>query len=54
MSAHAYPEMLGLVAAGRLAPERLIATRIGLGEVPAALVAMSDGSPTAITVIRPG
>ena len=54
MAAHAYPEMLGLVAAGRLAPERLIATRIGLGEVPAALVAMSDGSPTAITVIRPG
>ena len=54
MAAHAYPEMLGLVAAGRLAPERLIATRIGLGEVPAALAAMSDGSPTAITVIRPG
>ena len=54
MAAHAYPEMLGLVAAGRLAPERLIATRIGLAEVPAALAAMSDGSPTAVTVIRPG
>ena len=54
MAAHAYPEMLALVAAGRLAPQRLIATRIGLDGTPAALAAMSDGSPTAVTVIRPG
>ena len=54
MAAHAYPEMLALVGAGRLRPERLIATRIGLDAAPAALAAMSDGSPTAVTVIRPG
>ena len=53
MAAHAYPGMLDLVVAGRLAPERLIGTRIGLDAAPAALAAMSDASPTAITVIRP-
>jgi D-arabinose 1-dehydrogenase-like Zn-dependent alcohol dehydrogenase len=53
MAAHAYPEMLALVGAGRLAPERLITTRIGLDATPAALAAMSDGSPTAVTIVRP-
>jgi D-arabinose 1-dehydrogenase-like Zn-dependent alcohol dehydrogenase len=53
MAAHAYPEMLALVAAGRLRPDRLVTTRIGLEEAPAALVAMTDGSPVGITVIRP-
>jgi alcohol dehydrogenase len=54
MAAHAYPEMLDLVASGRLPAERLVATRIGLDDAPAALVAMSDGSPAGMTVIRPG
>jgi alcohol dehydrogenase len=53
MAAHAYPEMLALVAAGRLHPDRLVTTRIGLDAAPAALMAMSDGSPVGITVIRP-
>jgi D-arabinose 1-dehydrogenase-like Zn-dependent alcohol dehydrogenase len=53
MAAHAYPEMLGLVTAGRLRPDRLVTSRIGLSEAPAALVAMSDASPVGITVIRP-
>src|SRR5262245_12049720 len=53
MAAHAYPEMLALVAAGRLRPDRLVTSRIGLSEAPAALVALSDGSPVGITVIRP-
>jgi D-arabinose 1-dehydrogenase-like Zn-dependent alcohol dehydrogenase len=54
MAAHAYPEMLALVVSGRLAPARLIAQRIGLDAAPAALVAMSDGSPLGVTVIHPG
>jgi D-arabinose 1-dehydrogenase-like Zn-dependent alcohol dehydrogenase len=53
MAAHAYPEMLALVAAGRLQPARLIARRIGLDAVPEALTAMSDGAPGGVTVIRP-
>jgi D-arabinose 1-dehydrogenase-like Zn-dependent alcohol dehydrogenase len=53
MAAHAYPEMLALVRSGRLQPGRLISTRIALGEAPAALAAMSDGSPSGVTVIRP-
>ncbi len=53
MAAHAYPEMLALVAAGRLQPARLITRRIGLDAVPQALMAMSDGAPGGVTVIRP-
>jgi D-arabinose 1-dehydrogenase-like Zn-dependent alcohol dehydrogenase len=53
MAAHAYPEMLGLVQAGRLRPGDLVSSQITLEEAPQALVAMSDGSPTGMTVIRP-
>lgn len=45
MPATDYPELLGLVASGRLRPERLISTRITLDDVPAALVAMSTAAP---------
>jgi alcohol dehydrogenase len=53
MAAHAYPQMLALVAAGRLRPGDLVTREIGLEEAPAALAAMSDGSPAGVTVIRP-
>jgi alcohol dehydrogenase len=53
MAAHAYPEMLALVLTSRLRPGRLVAARIGLGEAPLALAAMTDASPVGITVIRP-
>jgi D-arabinose 1-dehydrogenase-like Zn-dependent alcohol dehydrogenase len=53
MAAHAYQEMLALVADGRLRPGDLIGERIGLDEAPAALAAMSDGSPRGVTVITP-
>jgi alcohol dehydrogenase len=53
MAAHAYPEMLALVAAGRLRPGDLVTARIGLDDAPGALVAMTDGSPDGITVVRP-
>ncbi len=52
MAASAYPEMLALVAAGRLRPGDLVTREIGLDEVPAALAAMGDGG-TGVTVIRP-
>jgi D-arabinose 1-dehydrogenase-like Zn-dependent alcohol dehydrogenase len=53
MAAHAYPEMLQLVAAGRLRPDLLVTSTIGLDEAPAALAAMDTASPTGITVIEP-
>jgi D-arabinose 1-dehydrogenase-like Zn-dependent alcohol dehydrogenase len=53
MAAHAYPEMLGLVEAGRLRPGQLVTSRIPLEEAPRALVAMTDASPVGMTVIRP-
>jgi alcohol dehydrogenase len=53
MAAHAYPEMLALVEAGRLRPAQLVSSRISLEQAPQALVAMSGASPAGITVIRP-
>jgi alcohol dehydrogenase len=40
MAASRYPEMLEMMAAGRLSPARLVSRSIGLAEVPAALEAM--------------
>ncbi|MFI6827955.1 zinc-dependent alcohol dehydrogenase family protein [Kribbella sp. NPDC050241] len=54
MPAHAYPEMLGLVAAGNLKPADLITRTITLDETPAALAALSTGTPAGVTVIHPG
>lgn len=45
MAAHEYPAMLELIEAGTLDPRRLIGSVIGLGEAPAALMAM-DAAPT--------
>ncbi|WP_371407190.1 zinc-dependent alcohol dehydrogenase family protein [Kribbella sp. NBC_00662] len=53
MPAHAYPEMLELVAAGKLSPSSLITRTITLDETPAALAALSDGTPAGVTVIEP-
>ncbi|TDW70210.1 zinc-dependent alcohol dehydrogenase family protein [Kribbella pratensis] len=54
MPAHAYPEMLALVASGNLHPAELITRTITLAETPAALAALSAGTPPGITVITPG
>jgi alcohol dehydrogenase len=43
--------MLGLVESGRLRPDALVTARIALDEVPAALAAMTDGSPAGMTVM---
>ncbi|GAA1145236.1 zinc-dependent alcohol dehydrogenase family protein [Kribbella jejuensis] len=53
MPAHAYPEMLDLVATGNLHPDRLITRTITLEETPAALAALSNGTPAGVTVIAP-
>lgn len=53
MAAHAYDEMLGLVASGRLQPERLVTRRIGLADAGRALAAMGEpGGPAGVTVVE--
>lgn len=54
MAAHAYPEMLDLVADGTLKPATLVTRTIGLPEVPAALAALPTPQATpGVTVIHP-
>ena len=53
MAAQAYPEMLAMIAAGRLRPGRLVTHWIGLDHAPAALVAMGEDPRAGVTVIRP-
>jgi D-arabinose 1-dehydrogenase-like Zn-dependent alcohol dehydrogenase len=53
MPAHAYPEMLTLVANGNLNPALLVTRTITLEETPAALAALSTSTPAGVTVIRP-
>ena len=49
MPAHAYPEMLGLIASGRLQPERLITRELALDEAPTAFAGL--GSVPGIAVV---
>ena len=51
MQAHRYGEMLGMIAAGDLEPERLIGRTIDLQESIAALTSMGDFDTTGVTVI---
>jgi alcohol dehydrogenase len=37
MAAHAYPQLLGLITAGRLAPQRLVTRRLALAGAAEAL-----------------
>jgi alcohol dehydrogenase len=53
MAAWRYPELLGLVAAGRLRPGDLVTARIGLEDAGEALAVMGDAPPTGITVAVP-
>jgi alcohol dehydrogenase len=53
MPAHDYPELLALVASGRLRPQDLISARIALDDAPAALAALSGAHPPAgVTLIE--
>jgi alcohol dehydrogenase len=53
MPAHAYPEMMRQIAAGVLRPDLLLGEVIGLDAAPAALAALSHGSPAGVTVVDP-
>ena len=54
MAARSYPGLLALVASGRLRPQDLVSTWIGLADVPSAMAAMRDGTaPAGVTMIRP-
>jgi alcohol dehydrogenase len=49
MAAHAYPELLGLIAAGRLDPRRLVTRELALDDAGAALAGV--GSRPGIAVV---
>ena len=54
MAAHAYPEMLALVAAGRLRPDLLVTRRLTMDETATALPAMGEpGYPAGVSVLLP-
>nr|WP_231948765.1 zinc-dependent alcohol dehydrogenase family protein [Jiangella alkaliphila] len=54
MAAHHYPAMLAEVADGTLRPELLLGCELTLEDGVDALLAMTDGSPTGVTILRPG
>jgi alcohol dehydrogenase len=51
MQAHRYDEMLAMITAGSLSPERLIGRTIDLDESIAALTSMHDFGTTGVTII---
>jgi alcohol dehydrogenase len=51
MQAHCYPEMIELISAGRLQPQRLIRKTIALEDAPSELEGMGGFGATGITVI---
>ncbi|MEW2299045.1 zinc-dependent alcohol dehydrogenase family protein [Streptomyces sp. NPDC006655] len=53
MAAHAYPALLGLVGAGTLRPDLLIARTITLDQAPQALAAMDTAPAAGVTVVEP-
>ncbi|GLW93529.1 zinc-dependent alcohol dehydrogenase family protein [Actinokineospora globicatena] len=53
MPAHAYPEMMSMVATGTLRPDLLITRTIGLDEAPTALTAMGNTPGNGVTMIEP-
>jgi alcohol dehydrogenase len=54
LQAHEYPEMLRVVSEARIDLDQLVGKRIGLDDVPAALVAMNDPVPAqaGVTVVE--
>jgi len=51
MQAHRYVEMLEMISAGRLSPEKLIGRTIGLDESIEALISMSEFRNNGVTII---
>ena len=53
LAAHAYPELLAMVASGRLRPGRLISGVIGIEEAGPALFSMGEHPPSGVVVVHP-
>jgi alcohol dehydrogenase len=53
MPAHAYPQLLSLVASGQLRPDRLITGIIGLDRAGPALAEMGVTPPAGVTMVNP-
>ncbi len=51
MQAHVYPELLDLIAAGKLPLDKLIGRRISLDDASAALASLASSPGKGITVI---
>ena len=51
MQAYAYGKMLGMIAAGKLQPQKLIGKRVALAEAADEMMAMDSFAATGITVI---
>jgi alcohol dehydrogenase len=51
MAAHAYPQLLALVASGRLRPDRLITGRLSLEQAGPALFSMNQWGPAGVCVV---
>ncbi len=48
MAAHAYPEMLGMIAAGRLRPQDLLTRELGLDDAGSALAEVGRAPDIAV------
>ncbi|MBT0772287.1 alcohol dehydrogenase catalytic domain-containing protein [Kineosporia sp. J2-2] len=53
LAAHAYPQLMALVASGRLDPSSMITTHLTLDEAGPALAAMDTQPPSGVAVIDP-
>jgi alcohol dehydrogenase len=53
LAAHAYPQLISMVAAGRLCPEKLITGTVSLHQAGAVLADMGTTPPTGVTVVDP-
>ena len=51
MQAHKYPELLAMIRAGKLHPEKLVGRTIRLEDAPEALTTMDRHTGTGVTVI---
>jgi D-arabinose 1-dehydrogenase-like Zn-dependent alcohol dehydrogenase len=53
LAAHAFPQMLALIGAGRLRPDLMVTDTIALDDAPAALMSMVRTPTNGIRIIRP-
>ena len=55
LAGHHYPELLALIADGRVRPDAMVSRVIGLADIPEALAAMGTTAyPAGVTIVEPG